>query len=105
MVMGGFVFQGLSREYLREWGTNWAKEAPQRFVYYDRFQSELFPEPRKIVFLSQVIPTPDTVGYEQLNYLIVNRVNGREIRNLDDLSQAVRSPQYRFHKLECTETP
>jgi hypothetical protein len=105
LVLGGLVFQELSRQYLREWGTNWAKEAPQRFVYYDRFQSELFPEPRKIVFLSQVIPTPDTVGYEQLNYLIVNRVNGREIRNLDDLAQAVRTPQNGFQKVEFNEDP
>jgi S1-C subfamily serine protease len=105
LVLGGLVFQELSRQYLREWGTNWAKEAPQRFVYYDRFQSELFPEPRKIVFLSQVIPTADTVGYEQLNYLIVNRVNGREIRNLDDLAQAIRAPQNGFQKIEFNEDP
>jgi hypothetical protein len=105
LVLGGLVFQELSRQYLREWGTNWAKEAPQRFVYYDRFQSALFPEPRKIVFLSQVIPTPDTVGYEQLNYLIVKRVNGREIRNLDDLAQAVRTPQNGFQKVEFNEDP
>jgi len=38
------IFQELSRQYLREWGPNWLKEAPQRFVYLDRFQWELFPE-------------------------------------------------------------
>jgi S1-C subfamily serine protease len=105
LVLGGLVFQELSRQYLREWGTNWAKEAPQRFVYYDRFQSELFPESRKIVFLSQVIPTADTVGYEQLNYLVVKRVNDREICSLDDLSQAVRSPQNGFQKIEFNDDP
>jgi S1-C subfamily serine protease len=105
LVLGGLVFEELSRQYLREWGTNWAKEAPQRFVYYDRFQSELFPEPRKIVFLSQVIPTQDTVGYEQLNYLILKRVNDREIRNLDDLAEAIRSPRNGFQKIEFNEDP
>jgi S1-C subfamily serine protease len=105
LVLGGLVFEELSRQYLREWGTNWAKEAPQRFVYYDRFQSELFAEPRKLVFLSQVIPTQDTVGYEQLNYLILKRVNDREIRNLDDLAEAIRSPQNGFQKIEFNEDP
>jgi S1-C subfamily serine protease len=105
LVLGGLVFEELSRQYLREWGSNWMKEAPQRFVYYDRFQSELFPEPRKLVFLSQVIPTQDTVGYEQLNYLILKRVNGREIRSLDDLAQAVRTPENGFQKIEFSEDP
>src|SRR5450755_4711084 len=43
-VLGGMIFQELSRQYLKEWGANWVKDAPQRFVYLDRFQSELFPE-------------------------------------------------------------
>ena len=52
-ILGGLVFQELTRQYLREWGTNWLKDAPQRLVYYDRFQSDLFPDKRKIVFLTQ----------------------------------------------------
>jgi S1-C subfamily serine protease len=104
-VLGGMVFQELSRQYLREWGPNWAKEAPQRFVYFDRFQSSLFPEPRKIVILSQVMPTRDTVGYEQLNYLVVTRLNGVEIKNLDDFAKAAQSPINGFHKLEFDEDP
>lgn len=104
-VLGGMVFQELSRQYLREWGANWAKEAPQRLVYFDRFQSSLFPDARKIVILSQVMPTRDTVGYEQLNYLVVTRLNGVEIKNLDDFAKAAQSPINGFHKLEFDEDP
>src|SRR5438128_6636353 len=43
LVLGGLIFQELSRHYLKEWVPNWQREAPQRFVYLDRFQSELFP--------------------------------------------------------------
>src|SRR5256886_11660689 len=39
-VLGGLIFQELSRQYLKEWGLNWQREAPQRLVYLDRFQSE-----------------------------------------------------------------
>ena len=34
-IVGGLVFQELSREYLREWGGNWFTAAPQEFVYLD----------------------------------------------------------------------
>ena len=84
------IFQELSRQYFKEWGTNWIKEAPQRFVYVDRFQSELFPEGnRKIVVVSQILPANSTVGYEDLSYLTVEKVNGKEIKSLGDLAQAV----------------
>jgi S1-C subfamily serine protease len=31
-ILGGLVFQELTRQYLREWGANWLKDAPQRLV-------------------------------------------------------------------------
>jgi PDZ domain len=105
MIVGGLVFQELTRQYLREWGTNWAKEAPQKFVYFDRFQSDLFPDKRKLVFLSQVMPTRDTVGYEQLNYLIVDKFNGQEIHSMGDLAKAVEKPLEGFHKIEFHDDP
>ena len=37
-VVGGLIFQELSRQYLKEWGGDWQKQAPQRLVYLDRFQ-------------------------------------------------------------------
>jgi hypothetical protein len=104
-ILDGLVFQELTRQYLREWGANWQKDAPQRLVYYDRFQSDLFPGKRKIVFLSQILPTSDTVGYEQLNHLVVKTVNSKEITSLDDLVEALKSPLDGFDKLEFEEDP
>ena len=64
-VLGGLIFQELSRQYLKEWGPNWQREAPQRLVYIDHFQSELFPERnRRVVILSQVLPANSTIGYD-----------------------------------------
>ena len=104
-ILGGLVFQELTRQYLREWGANWLKDAPQRLVYYDRFQSDLFPEKRKIVFLTQILPTQDTVGYEQLNNLVVTKLNGHEILSLDDFAAAVKNPTDGYHKIEFEEDP
>jgi S1-C subfamily serine protease len=104
-ILGGLVFQELTRQYLREWGANWLKDAPQRLVYYDRFQSDLFPDKRKIVFLSQILPTEDTVGYEQLSNLVVTKLNGRDILSLDDFAEAAKNPVSGFHKIEFEEDP
>jgi len=105
-VLGGVIFQELSRQYLKEWGANWQKEAPQRFVYLDRFQSELFPEGhRKVVVLSQVLPANATIGYDDLAYLVVKKVNGAEVKSLADLAEAVKHPIDGFIKIETEEDP
>ncbi|CAN5652452.1 PDZ domain-containing protein [soil metagenome] len=106
-VLGGLIFQELSRQYLREWGANWQREAPQRWVYLDRFQSELFPEGnRRVVILSQVLPSNSTLGYEDVAYLTVEKVNDREIKSLADLAEAVKHPlEGGFVKIETAEDP
>ncbi len=105
-VLGGLIFQELSRQYLKEWGANWQREAPQRFVYLDRFQSELFPEGnRRVVILSQVLPANSTIGYDDLSYLTVTKVNGKEIKSLGDLAEAVKQPIDGFIKIETEEDP
>src|SRR5204862_3808382 len=71
-VVGGLIFRELSRQYLKELGLNWQREAPQRFVYMDHFQSELFPDRiRRVVILSQVLPANSTRGYDDLATLTV----------------------------------
>src|SRR5437773_3841730 len=105
-VLGGVIFQELSRQYLKEWGLNWQREAPQRLVYFDRFQSELFPEGnRRVVILSQVLPANATIGYDDLAYLTVTRVNGKEIKSLADVAEAVKQPIEGFIKIETEEDP
>ncbi|MCX7826473.1 MAG: hypothetical protein N2689_13070, partial [Verrucomicrobiae bacterium] len=99
-------FLELSRPYLREWGDDWVQKAPRRFVYYDRYQTELFPgQDRKIVILSEVLASPCTIGYEELQDLIVTRVNGIAIHGLDDLAAATRKPLAGFHKIEFQDPP
>jgi S1-C subfamily serine protease len=105
-VLGGLIFQELSRQYLKEWGGNWQKEAPARWVYFDRFQSELFPEGnQRVVILSQVLPATATIGYDDLAYLTVTKVNGKEIKSLADVAAAVKEPIDGFIKVETEEDP
>lgn len=105
-VLGGLIFQELSRQYLKEWGNNWQKDAPQDFVYLDHFQSELFPEgKRRVVILSQVLPANSTIGYDDFSYLVVQKVNGKEVHSLADLAEAVKSPVNGFHVIETADDP
>jgi len=105
-VLGGLVLQELSREYLKEWGADWQKKAPERMVYYDRYQSDLFQGDRKhLVVLSQVLPTADTIGYEDLGALVVTKINDIPLTSFADVPKALEHPVNGFHKIEFEENP
>jgi len=90
LVVGGMVFQELTGVYLQEWGDKWSERAPQRLVEYFTFQQEKRTDPdKKVVFLSQVLPSPITLGYLQLSGLVLEKMNGHEINNLAELAKAV----------------
>jgi S1-C subfamily serine protease len=105
-VLGGLVLTELSRQFLKEWGPEWPKKAPERFLYYDRYQNELFQDGQKrLVILTQVMPTPLTIGYEQLNSLVVTKINDVPLRSLADVEAAVAKPLNGFHKIEFEDDP
>ena len=106
-VLGGLVFQELSRQFLKEWGGEWFKKAPERFVYLDRYQSEVFKgDPRRrVVILSHVLPSPCTVGYEELNGLVVTSINGVELKDLKDIEAALAKSEDGFHRIRFQTHP
>ena len=105
-VLGGLVLQELSRQYLKEWGPEWSKKAPERFVYFDRYQDTLFQDDRKkLVILSHVLPTPNTLGYEEVNNLVVTKINGVTLKSIEDVPAALEKPVDGFHKIEFSENP
>ena len=55
---------------------------------------------RRVVFLSGVIPTPATVGYERLRNLIVHKVNGKEIKDMKSLIDAFDGNMNELHSIE-----
>ena len=84
------VFQELTGAYLQEWGEKWSERAPQRLVEYFSFQQEKRPDPdKKVVFLSQILPSPITLGYQHLSGLVLEKMNGQEVKNLAELAKAV----------------
>ena len=100
VVVGGLVFEELTRPYLGAWG-DWARRAPPRLlVAIDREPDEAGAEPKRTVLLSSVLPDAANLGYQELRDLIVERVNGRAVRSLADVRQAFASPAGGFHVVE-----
>ncbi len=106
VIVGGLILQELSRQHLKEWGNEWRKGAPQRLVLYDLMQAQLVKGDRKrVVFLSQVMPTPATMGYNELGFLVVTAINGVKLNSLDDVPKALAAPINGFHKIEFEDHP
>ncbi len=100
LVKGGLVFQELTRPLLESFGEDWRSRAPLNLL--DTFENPEKYEASidRVVFLSGVIPTPATVGYESLRNLIVHKVNGREVRDMKSLVAAFESNTAELHSIE-----
>jgi S1-C subfamily serine protease len=105
-IFGGLVLQELSRQYLKEFGNDWWKKAPEELVYLDRQQNELGRDgTHKVVFLNRVLPSDATVGYEELNQLVVSKINGVELNSLNDIPAALEKVAGGLHKIEFASDP
>ena len=104
-ILGGMVFVELSRPYLQEWGAEWTENAPQRLVNYDAFQDELPADRGKIVVLAKILPTPDTIGYDHIENVVIKELNGRPVKSIADLAEAAKHPVEGFQKIELEEDP
>jgi PDZ domain len=66
----------------------------------------LFPEGnRRVVILTQVLPANSTIGYDDLAYLTVKKVNGKEVKSLRDVAEAAKQPLDGFITVETDEDP
>lgn len=107
MILGGLIFQELTLPYLKFWGDKWPTRGPLNLV-----NAQANPEPyeeegrKKIVFLSQVVKTPATIGYQGFGSIIVTKVNDQKINDIRDLAEAFKKPNAQgLHKIEFTDHP
>jgi S1-C subfamily serine protease len=105
-LLGGLLFQELSRQYLKEWGAEWTKKAPEEFLYLDRHQAELYPEGnRKVVVLTGVLPSESTIGYESLAQIVLEKINGTLIRRVSDIPAALAQSKDGMHRIDFDSDP
>ena len=105
IVIGGLVFQELSTQYLKEWGSSWRTTCPQNLLHYQRKQWDLLTPGNKVVFLSQVLPSQLNNGYGDLRYLVVSEMNRIKVLSIEDLVMAIENPVDGFHEVKFEKAP
>lgn len=106
VILGGLVLQELSGPYLRSFGKDWTLKAPAHLVYLEKQQDKQPADGKhRIVFLSEVLPTAYSIGYENLHHLVVERINDQPIASLDDIPAALEKPVNGFHKIGFGQRP
>jgi S1-C subfamily serine protease len=106
LLNGGLLFQELSRPYLDAFGDRAAGGAILRLSRIARHPEAYEEEGRKkVVFLSAVLPTPSTQGYQRLGGQVVDKVNGRPILDMNDLDAAFNEPKDGLHVIELADYP
>lgn len=103
LLKGGLVFQELSRDILESFGDDWRSRAPLNLLDAYENPENYQDSIRRVVFLSGVIPTPATVGYERLRNLIVRKVNGKDIKDMKSLVAAFDANMDALHSIEFDE--
>ncbi|MDZ4788048.1 MAG: PDZ domain-containing protein [Blastochloris sp.] len=106
VVYGGLVFLELSRTLLKTFGNDWVSTAPQKLVYIDAFQDELYPdEKRRIIIIGQVLPTDGTLSYGNLSGSVITKINGVEIKELSDINKGIIARAGGMDELQLDDDP
>lgn len=100
LLKGGLLFQELSRPMLEGFGEDWQSRAPLNLLDAYENPQKYEDSVNRIIFLSGVIPTPATIGYERLRNLIVHKVNGKEIKDMKTLIAAFEGNTGELHSIE-----
>lgn len=106
MLHGGMLFQELTQPYLDAFGREQLGGPLLRLARVAN-DPELFEDEgrKRVVFLSAVLPTPSTQGYERLSGQVVTAVNGVKISEIKDLAEAFTKPKDGIHIIELREFP
>lgn len=106
LVKGGLIFQELSSSYLQAFGKEWETRAPINLLDALNHPEDYENGRNRIVFISATIPTPATLGYEQVRSTIVSKVNGQDIADIPSLIKAFEKPDENgIHSIEIDESP
>lgn len=105
-IIGGLVFQELSVPFLKLFGNDWQSRAPIKMLMAHA-NPEMYEKEgrRKLVILTRTIPTPVTLGYERLSTLIVTKINGIPINDIQDVDKAASMPANGQHRIEFDSYP
>ncbi len=101
-LFGGLLFAPLSRDYLKSWGHEWWKAAPNELMttYETAIRT---PDRHEIVILQKVLADPVNQGYHEYENHIVSKVDGVSIASLRHLVDLVESGNGPFVTVELND--
>lgn len=106
VLNGGLLFQELTRPYLNSFGSEQQGGPILRLARIANSPEESEKKgKKKIVFLSAVLPTTSTQGYERVSGQVVSEVNGTKISRIEDLAEAFKKPQDGLHVVKLEQFP
>ncbi len=104
LIIGGAVFQELTLDYLKEWGSNWPHLTDRKLYYHYYYNArQSGPGRERIVLLNRILPDQVNLGYQGLEDLVLAEVNGRPIEKIADLAEALEHPERGFHRFTFEE--
>jgi len=98
-ILGGLVFEPLTLNYLKEWGRNWADDAPLDLVRH-YLKGEKSEEQNEVIVLVNVLADEMNSGYQDKKNEIIHSVNGIAIRSMRDLVRAFEENKGSYHIIE-----
>lgn len=105
VIVGGLILQELSRQMLKEWGAEWQRKAPIELLNLDRTQNESNLDIEHHVILTQIIPSELTIGYQEVNFVAVTEINGKKLRSISDVPDALAKPINGTHHIKLASDP
>jgi len=102
IVIGGFIFQKLTRKYFQAWGNEWkGRVDPHLYHYYRDMAFKPDSERRDVVILSRVLPAQINLGYQDLKQIVVSKYNSMNIHSIKDIIEAKKlDPEGKFEVIE-----
>lgn len=98
LIAGGLVFQPLTVPLLKAFGSSWRSRAP--FLLTKHADGEAKKERRALTVVSRVLPDPFNLGYQNLRWLVVDKINGSAISSITDIREALHNPVDDFHLID-----
>ncbi|MDX2410746.1 MAG: trypsin-like peptidase domain-containing protein [Woeseiaceae bacterium] len=101
-LYGGLLFVPLTRDLLKTWGSEWWQEAPPGIISI--YENDICSASRsEVVVLQKVLADRVNQGYHDVEMLVVDQVQGRNIRNLEELIRIVESAKDEFVRFQGSD--
>lgn len=92
LIFGGLLFRELGADFLSLFGKDWPRTSPPALSFFYHFMNEPSLVRRRILVLSNVLADEFNAGYEKLENLILESVNGRPVSSLEELKVLLKLP-------------